>query len=540
MIVVLSKARKNKMKIAGLQSSHDCSFVVLEDGIPLIHAELERYIRMKEPKGDAFEFLKDNYEDYESISYFSRPYDVWRGGPGAWYPDSTAEMNKISKSNGGSLLTVGHHKCHAANAFYSSNFEDALIVTIDGGGWESVNGKPYPATMTIWEGQGLELKPIKMFAEHDFNVGTMWADCTEFIFGLSRGYPKGNQCGTVMALACMGDSEKYYNDFYNHKFKRHGFNYSKFKNIASQSEEEMFNVASSLQKATEDFLKKVLEPYVNQTKSKNLCLSGGVVLNSVMTGKMVQEWYKDKFENFYTCPVPYDAGTAIGAAQYIWHSVLNKERINWEDNFTPFLGKTYNKQDVLDSINELGVSKKEGVSIQEVVDILSNNKIVSVFNEGSESGRRALGNRSILANPCNPEMKDIINEKVKHRQWFRPFAPSMLRHKMSEWFVTDMDSPYMNYVLKFKDESKDKVPAVVHYDGTGRVQTVTEKDNKWFYDLLSCWEKKSGVPILLNTSFNDREPIVENPSHAINCFLGTDIDYLYFPQFQILVSKNDK
>ena len=136
-------------------------------------------------------------------------------------------------------------------------------------------------------------------------------------------------------------------------------------------------------------------------------------------------------------------------------------------------------------------------------------------------------------------MKSTINEKVKHRQWFRPFAPSILRSKVGEWFENDKDSPYMSFVVKFKQEAKDKVPAVVHFDDTARLQTVTEDDNKWYFDFLTKWEEKSGVPIILNTSFNDREPICETPEHAINCFLGTEIDYLYFYDLNILVTRKE-
>jgi len=134
-------------------------------------------------------------------------------------------------------------------------------------------------------------------------------------------------------------------------------------------------------------------------------------------------------------------------------------------------------------------------------------------------------------------MKDIINEKVKHRQWFRPFAPSILREEVSKWFEYDVDSPYMTTVLEWKDEVKDKVPAVVHLNGTARLQTVTENDNEWYYNFIKKFGDKTGVPILLNTSFNDREPIVETPEHAVNCYMGTDIDYLYFYDYGILVEK---
>ena len=134
-------------------------------------------------------------------------------------------------------------------------------------------------------------------------------------------------------------------------------------------------------------------------------------------------------------------------------------------------------------------------------------------------------------------MKDIINEKVKHRQWYRPFAPAILRERVTDWFVRDIESPYMGFVIKFKNDVIDKVPAVVHHDGSGRLQTVRETDNKWFYNFLKKWEQLTGVPILLNTSFNDREPIVETPEDAIKCFLKTDIDYLYFCDYNILLEK---
>ena len=166
-------------------------------------------------------------------------------------------------------------------------------------------------------------------------------------------------------------------------------------------------------------------------------------------------------------------------------------------------------------------------------------KLSLFFGEGSESGRRALGNRSIICDPRSQKMKDMINEKVKHRQWFRPFAPSILREHVKDWFTKDVDSPYMTTVLDWKEEVKDKVPAVVHLNGTARLQTVTENDNKWYYNFIKKFYDRTGVPVLLNTSFNDREPIVETPEHAINCFMGTNIDYLYFRDFGILVCKKE-
>tara|TARA_Y100001938_G_scaffold133942_1_gene193864 strand:- start:1129 stop:1884 length:756 start_codon:yes stop_codon:yes gene_type:complete len=249
------------------------------------------------------------------------------------------------------------------------------------------------------------------------------------------------------------------------------------------------------------------------------------------------DWYP-QIENIYVCPVPYDAGLAIGAAQYVYHHELGQPRVHWHNNATPYLGRKYSRQEILNAIKGSGLHCEDSFSSDSAAKLLSEeDNIISVFAGGSESGRRALGNRSILADPRSPKMKDIINEKVKHRQWFRPFAPSILREEVSNWFEKDIDCPYMTAVIKFKDSVKDKVPAVVHLDGTGRLQTVTEKDNPWYYNFIKKFKEYSGVPIVLNTSFNDREPIVETPEHAIACFSQTDIDYLYFADEELLVKK---
>ena len=281
-----------------------------------------------------------------------------------------------------------------------------------------------------------------------------------------------------------------------------------------------------------------MKPFVEKYNMKKLCLSGGVALNSVMVGQMY-DWFDGIVDEIYIDPIPYDGGLSLGSARYLWHHVLGNPRIEWKDNSSSYLGRTYGEKEIKETLDNSSVIY-EYVDDDKVVELLStNNNVISVFGGGSESGRRALGNRSILADPRSPDMKDIINEKVKHRQWFRPFAPSVLREDVKDWFNRDVDSPYMTSVIKFKESVRNKVPAVVHYDGSARLQTVTENDNNWYYNFIKKFKEKTGVPILLNTSFNDREPIVETPEHAINCFLGTDIDYLYFYDSKILVKKNE-
>ena len=544
------------MKILGFQPGHDVSYCILDNGVPTIHEELERFIREKEPLGDGLEMAFERLPESElnDMKYFVN------GCPRArkTYPDILAKkeperkMKELIEKNGGKYFIVGHHQSHAANAFFSSNFDEALVITIDGSGTDKVNWedveKEYGETetfstaFTFWRGKGLDIEPIKRIPMEELTIGSPWRVYTGKLFGLSSGHPHGLAAGTVMAMAAPGNPEKYWKDFYD-AFKAGGGgpspathrNVEKYKPIVERSEQDAFDVAAGLQKATEVICREIMTPIIEQYNPKHICMSGGVVLNSVMVGKMY-DWFPN-VEQIYICPVPYDGGLSIGGAQFIYHQVFRNPRVKWNDNSSPYLGGTYDSEEIMKVLSDNENLKYRFVDDLDVIDLLTKEKIVSVFGGGSESGRRALGNRSILCDPTNPDMKDIINEKVKHRQWFRPFAPSILREEVSKWFEYDVDSPYMTTVLEWKDEVKDKVPAVVHLNGTARLQTVTENDNEWYYNFIKKFGDKTGVPILLNTSFNDREPIVETPEHAVNCYMGTDIDYLYFYDYGILVEK---
>jgi len=544
------------MKILGFQPGHDVSYCILDNGVPTIHEELERFIREKEPLGDGLEMAFERLPESElnDMKYFVN------GCPRArkTYPDILAKkeperkMKELIEKNGGKYFIVGHHQSHAANAFFSSNFDEALVITIDGSGTDKVNWedveKEYGETetfstaFTFWRGKGLDIEPIKRIPMEELTIGSPWRVYTGKLFGLSSGHPHGLAAGTVMAMAAPGNPEKYWKDFYD-AFKAGGGgpspathrNVEKYKPIVERSEQDAFDVAAGLQKATEVICREIMTPIIEQYNPKHICMSGGVVLNSVMVGKMY-DWFPN-VEQIYICPVPYDGGLSIGGAQFIYHQVFRNPRVKWNDNSSPYLGGTYDSEEIMEVLSDNENLKHRFVDDLDVIDLLTKEKIVSVFGGGSESGRRALGNRSILCDPTNPDMKDIINEKVKHRQWFRPFAPSILREEVSKWFEYDVDSPYMTTVLEWKDEVKDKVPAVVHLNGTARLQTVTENDNEWYYNFIKKFGDKTGVPILLNTSFNDREPIVETPEHAVNCYMGTDIDYLYFYDYGILVEK---
>tara|TARA_R110000737_G_scaffold15731_2_gene32621 strand:- start:1268 stop:2989 length:1722 start_codon:yes stop_codon:yes gene_type:complete len=573
------------MKIIGMNSEHDTSFAVLEGGIPIFHAELERYTRNKEEPGDCFAFLADTYPEYEKVKNLAHCVH-WRDGKRIEerFPESFAKIVGKDKV----FYEPGHHEAHAANAFFSSNFDEALIVTMDGGGHDylpnnmggsdafihyQLHAEVLPwhqsdadtktvagTAFTLWHGKGNKIYNIFTFPQNILDIGGAWTNILRNL-GMSIGPPYGNQAGTLMAMASMGDlagpADELLKLFLGTKFSpvialakeaqsgEHVHDYMirfmKEKNLSA------FDLAAALQRATEITVKHVIAYYSElaiKNNIRNLCLSGGVALNSVMTGKMF-DWYGGYFENIYIPPVPYDAGLSIGAAQWVWHQAMDQPRVKWDRNASPYLGELYGKKDVNAALQKyssiLGDKiNTKTVKDENVVDLLDKQKIVSVFGGRSESGRRALGNRSILADPRAPDMKDKINKKVKHRQHFRPFAPSILREDVAEWFVKDIESPYMSFVIKFREEMQSKVPAVVHVDGTARLQTVTEKDNFWFYNFLKKWKEKTKIPILLNTSFNDREPIVETPEDAIKCFLKTDIDFLYFYEQGILVGKGDQ
>ena len=541
------------MKIAGVWSGHDCSYCVLDDGMPVVHDEYERFLRKKEPKGDSVRFLLDNYEDAQEISYVV---SCLPQSKITQHEDSFSEIKSVVEKNEGNMFMVGHHQAHAANAFFSSNLDQSLIITLDGGGVEQENKV---TAATIWAGKDNKIGPVHIFDFHDFNIGGVWTRVTRYVFNLQSGYPRGHQAGTVMALAAFGDPTRFHDDFFRmmtvdnqyayHKppGQKDGENIGedpphpyldKYRKFADESEQNKFDLAAGLQSATEARFKGLLEDILRQIPDiKNLCLAGGVALNSVMTGK-IKNWFP-QIESIYIPPATHDGGLTIGAAQYVWHQVLDNPRITWEDNFTPYLGRTYGIDEVEKALEKRDseISLNHDASDKDIIECLKNQEIISVFGGGSESGKRALGNRSILADPRSADMKDIINEKVKHRQKFRPFAPSILREEVSNWFTEDQESPYMSFVLQFTDEAKKKVPAVVHCDGSARLQTVTENDNSWYYNFLKAWDKASGVPIILNTSFNDREPICETPEHALDCFLRTNIDKLYFYDYGIIVSK---
>jgi carbamoyltransferase len=521
------------MKILGIQhGGHDSSYSVLEDGKIIICEEMERIDRIKRSNKDAFQYYLDRYGDVADVDYIVTIISNVLSS----YPKSLYDMVLLDKEIGDKTIQVGHHQSHAANAFYGSDFEKALIFSVDGGGWDNINDFSVykfppmenpsqimfsgmsPASFTVWLGEGNKINPI--FHGNYPNVGPVWNSVTQNLFGLSNG-----QEGTCMAMAAYGSWGKFYNTK----------NFPEI-NETLNSEQEKFDFAHDLQTWTENLVRETMSKYIHKYKINKLCFTGGVSLNCVLAGK-IQEWFD---VDLYVPPVPYDGGLSIGAAQLLYHHFMDAPRSNDISYRTPYLGNSYTKKSILDSVNGYSdLINVENVSLEEIITLLDNQKIISIFSGRSECGRRALGNRSIIGDPRQPQMKDMINQKVKHRQWYRPIAPSILRECVSDWFVRDVDSPYMNVAIEFKSDKKTIVPAVVHKDGTGRLHTVTEELNQPYYNLIKHWYEYTGVPIIFNTSFNDREPIVETPENAIDCFLRTEIDYLYFLEHKILITRKD-
>ena len=525
----LFKKGETTTKIVGFQSGHDVAYCILKNGVPTLVEEWERLTREKQQLGDGLKLFFERQKNLEDIKYFTFGNVGGRNNKtsrGSKDEASDKKMQEVLTKNGAKYVEFGHHLSHAANAFYTSDFDEALIITMDGGGNEDDTTR---TAFTISSGTNNKIERILTIPVRKLDLGGIWYSSTTQIFGLSVGYPLGDQAGTVMAMATLGKP------LYTSLFSNYRANLQELQTISNKSGQDKFNVAASLQEYTEAKFKSTVAEYISG--HTNLCLSGGVSLNCVMLGK-IKIWFPS-IKNIFCDPVPYDAGTALGSARYLWHHVLGNPRISdYPRNMSPYLGKLYSHSDVTNAISQFTTQvKTQKTTDQEVLNKISEQKIIAVFGGGSESGRRALGNRSILADPRNPDMKNIINEKVKHRAWFRPVAPSILEEKVADWFENPTLSPYMTFALQFKEDKKDLVPAVVHFDGTGRLQTVSENLNPWYHGFISQWEKLSGVPILVNTSFNDSEPIVETPIDALKCFLKTKIDYLYFFNYGILVSK---
>ncbi len=476
------------------------------------------------------------------------------------------DINKIKFSE--------HHYSHAASAFYPSPFKESVILTLDGvGEW---------ATTTVAIGKDNKLKMLKEI-HFPHSLGLLYSAFTYYTgFKVNSGEYK------VMGLAPYG-KPKYKDLIINElidlkndgsfKLNMKYFNYatgltmtnSKFSNLFGHPVRDPkkdlltdfhMDIAASIQAVTEEVILRLTKDISKEYKIKNLCLAGGVALNCVANGKILNEKH---FENIWIQPAAGDAGGSLGAALAYWHQELKKPRTDFKDKMKgAYLGPKYSNDLIkkkLDILKAKYTKKSTDETSSLVAKELSNNKTVGWFQGRMEFGPRALGGRSILADPRSEKMQKELNLKVKFRESFRPFAPSVLREDVSNWFEIDYDSPYMLLVAEVKKDiqvsmsEKDKklfgieklnvkrssIPAVTHVDYSARIQTVHKDTNHKYYNLINEFKKITNCPVIVNTSFNVRgEPIVCSIEDAFNCFMGTNLDLLVIEDFILFKDEQDK
>ncbi|MFN0314722.1 MAG: carbamoyltransferase [Burkholderiales bacterium] len=426
------------------------------------------------------------------------------------------------------IVLANHHLLHAYAAFCTSPFDEAAVLVVDGRGSDGETQSLFMATS-----RGMEL----IHRSQKIGIGLLYAAVTQAIgFGLL-------QEGKTMGLAPYGAQNTDSIFEFGGQFDGIHTDYGKFCAEGSydilvphrpiKTFNDQARAAWEVQHECERAMLHLAHHAKTTTHARNLCLSGGVALNSVANNKILRSGL---FEDIYINPAASDTGIALGAALYGYHGMVGRPRHSF--SLSPFLGPSYGALEMGRAIRKFsGFSVVSANAFQAAAQLLANNSILGCFQGRSEMGPRALGNRSILMSPLVARNKDVLNARVKHRESFRPFAPACLEEYAQDYFVIDRPSPYMLLVPEVREEKRSVIPAVTHVDGTARLQTLTRERNGLFYDLVSAFHRHSGVPVLLNTSFNVAgEPIVETPEDAIRCFLSTQIDALLLGD--VLLAKN--
>ena len=574
---------------------HDSAATILVDGKIIAAAQEERFTRKKHDASYPFNaiefvlnFAKIKLSDVDQVIFFEKPFLKFerlletyvafapRGFKSfcmampVWLKDKLFQkkmlFNELKRHDNNfndnkKIFFSDHHLSHAASAFFPSPFEEAIVLTADGvGEWATT-------TVAIGKGNNLEIKKEIHFPH---SLGLLYSAFTYYTgFKVNSGEYK------LMGLAPYGVpiyEDKIKSNLIDIKedgsfhLDQSYFNYAtgltmtnkKFDNLFGQKVRNSKNekltqfhmdIAASIQKVTEDVMIKLIKSLKKEFNISNLCLAGGVALNCVANGKILKEKI---FDNIWVQPAAGDAGGSLGAALALWHIEQNNSRkVDLNDSMQgSYLGPEYSQKDIEEQLDKAG-AKYEIFKDQELLDKtatdLSKEEAVGWFQGRMEFGPRALGGRSILGDPRSEKMQKNLNLKVKYRESFRPFAPSILKEDLSEWFDINVDSPYMlmvsninkNKTIKMTENQKNlfgidklnvkrsEIPAVTHVDYSSRIQTVHKETNEKYFRLIEKFKDKTNCPILVNTSFNVRgEPIVNTPLDAFNCFMGTDLDKL--------------
>ncbi len=566
------------MFILGINAYHgDSSAAIFKDGDLIAASEEERFRRIKHWAGlptEAIKFCLDEagitLSDVNHICISRNP--LAKIGQKAWYALSSGIKlanlkNRVSNTfNIKSLKTdlcaalqiqesqvkakiefVEHHRCHIASAFHVSPFEESAILSVDGMG-------DFTSTMRAI-GKGTKIKVLDSVS-YPHSLGILYTAFTQFL-----GFPHYGDEYKLMGLAPYGQPiyadrimqvviQKTRDGLFklNSAYFRHftegvsmswnngspdigGLFSNKLVDDFGQSRkqgEELTqyhkDLAASVQKVTEDMIFFMAEDLREKTGLKNLCITGGVAQNSVANGKVIAN---TGYEKLFIPPAGHDAGTAAGAALYFWHHERNNPRGAFIPQ--PYTGIKFDNVTIEAELQSRGLTyqRLEEKEIYDLVtDALIHEGVVGWFQGRAEFGPRALGNRSIIADPRRTDAKALLNAKIKKRESFRPFAPSILKEFVGEYFEQVDDVPFMEKVFQIRPEKRSIIPAVTHVNGSGRLQTVSRDVNQRYYDLIHTFYQKTGVPVLLNTSFNENEPIVNTPAQALECFLRTKMDML--------------
>jgi len=462
-----------------------------------------------------------------------------------WIKD---EIKNHLKGFKGKIIFPEHHLSHAAHTFFTSPFEESAILTVDGvGEWTTTSFGSAKNTVIELTNDIRWPHSLGMFySAFTYFLGFQVNEGEYKLMGLSAyGKPKFYDLILKELIDVKNDGSIHLN------MKYFAFTYEKVmtnqtfaelfgispRKADSKVEQIHYDIGASAQLVLEDILLKMARYVHQKTGMKNLCLGGGVALNGVANYRILKE---SPFEKLHIPPSPGDGGSAIGCAQYLYYVHKNQKR-TIEQNYAKqiqnnvYVGPSYSNEEIklfLDSRNISYEFFEKQRLLETTAKLISERNVVGWYQGRMEWGPRALGNRSILADPRESKMKDILNEKIKHRESFRPFAPSILEEHSSDYFDIDIPSPYMLMVTEVT--KPELIPAVTHVDGTGRLQTVSRDTNPLYYDLINEFYKITKIPVLINTSMNVRgEPIVNTPEHAYNMLLKTDMDFLVMGNFII-------
>ena len=458
---------------------------------------------------------------------------------------------------------IEHHQAHLASSFYCSPFDRAALLSADGLGdfastmWGTGNGSrmniagaiAFPHSLGLFYSAvtqylgflkfGDEYKVMGLAAYGQPEQLDLFRDIVRFENGYSRNgfrleldYFSHHRTGPEMSWA-EADKTPALGKLFSEGMERR---LGPARGADQSLEQRHRNLAASLQARLEEVYLGMLRKLAERTGLKAVCLAGGVAFNCVANGKIFDA---TPFEYVYVQPAAGDGGLSVGAAFFVWHQILGKPRSFVMDR--AYWGPGYSQEEIRGAVDSSGVTQKgcaiselgEDELVRQAAAIIADGKILGWFQGRAEWGPRALGNRSIVADPRRPEMKEILNQRIKHREIFRPFAPSILAEATADYFEKSHPSPFMTLAYAVRPEKRDKIPAPTHVDGTGRLQTVTREANPRYHSLISAFRDLTGVPVVLNTSFNDNEPIVCRPEEAIDCFERTQMDALVLGDFLI-------